>query len=147
MRNKVGILKIFTHKGNILLKCVLLIYVLAFICAFYNHTSDLIKYGLFPYQNIDIHVKPWLNIFWTSLTIIDPLAIVILFFNIKYGINVFLLVIVVDVIVNYSFIIQNYGIWSWINYGQICQLLFMIFVLATFLWIKEKVSKIGTSST
>jgi hypothetical protein len=147
MQNNVGIWKVFTHKGNTSLKCVLVVYVLAFIGAFYNHASDLIQYGLFPYQRMDNNVKLWLNVFWTLLTILDPLAIVILFFSIKDGIYVFLVIIVVDVIINYSFIIQNYGLWSWINYGQICQLLFMLFVLVTFMWIRKKVKEIEERGT
>ncbi len=135
-------LQLIKIEKHIWLKIILIIYVLSFLAAFYNHFSDLIKYGFFPYQKLNIHVPPWLNVYWTLLTVFDLGAIIIIIKNIVIGLWVFLVIIISDVLINYSFVILNYGILGWLNFGQICQLLFMILVLITFLPIKRRIREL-----
>ena len=133
------LIKLFKSKGHILTKIELVIYLASFLGAFYNHASDLVNCGLFPYSRLNPDVAVWLNIYWTMLTILDPAAIIILFFNIKAGLWCYLAIIVSDAIINFTFAIGNYGWSAWINFGQICQLSFMIFVLATFIPIRKTI--------
>jgi hypothetical protein len=46
------------------------IWTLGFMIGTTTHTLDLINYGWLPY---DFRPLPW-NIYWTSLTFLDPLA-------------------------------------------------------------------------
>ena len=128
---RVTILTVFKERKEYLIKILLLTYIFSYIGATYNHTMDLLKYGLFPYQNVSII----LNIYWTMLTLLDFLAIVVLFFHIDLGLIFYGLIIISDVIVNYSFMILTKGIWSWINFGQISQMLFLVIYLSTFHYI------------
>jgi len=137
-----SLIKLFLTKGNVLLKISMAIFVFAFIGAFYNHANDLIRGGLFPYEKLNHNVPTWLNIYWTMLTFLDLLAIIVLFLDMKKGQLLYLAIIVSDVIINFSFVIHHYGQWSWVNFMQICQLLFMIFVVATFFPIKKAIGKI-----
>ena len=104
---------------------------------------DLKTYGLFPYQRLNDNVSLLLNIYWTLLTLIDPMAIVLFFFYIDLGLLVYALVLLSDVIVNYCFMISTKGLFSWINFGQINQLIFLIFYLATAYYIHKKTQEIG----
>jgi hypothetical protein len=130
---KVTIIKVFKERNEYLIKAILIIYILSFLGATYNHTMDLVNYGLFPYQKLNPNVSLFLNIYWTMLTIIDLLAIILLIFYIDMGLLMYGLIILSDVIINYSFMISTKGLWSWINFGQISQLLFLIFYLCTFI--------------
>ena len=130
-KRRVSIKDVFSVKKFYSLKIMLIIYLLSFLGATYNHAMDLIKYGIFPYQRLNSNVPVWLNIYWTLLTFIDPLAMVLLLYSINIGLVLYGVVIVSDVLINYWFMISTKGWFSWINFGQISQLLFLIFYLAT----------------
>lgn len=143
---KVTLIEIFSTKRNFLLKAFLILYIISFIGASYNHSMDLIKYGLFPYQRINQNVSLALNIYWTLLTVFDPLAIVLLYINIDLGLMLFGLIIISDVVINYSYIISNSGWLGWLNFGQLCQLGFLIFYLCTFLYIHKQTQMLGSNT-
>lgn len=143
---KVTLLSIFKTKKEYLVKLLLLIYIFSFLGATYNHTMDLIKYGLFPYQRLNNNVSLLLNIYWTMLTAFDFLAIIVLFYYIDLGLLLFGLIILSDVIVNYTFMISTKGILSVINFGQISQMLFLLIYLCTFYYIHKKTQEIGRST-
>jgi hypothetical protein len=130
-KRRVSVKEVFSVKKSYALKIMLIIYLLSFLGATYNHAIDLIKYGFFPYQRLNSNVPVWLNIYWTLLTFIDPLAIVLLLYSINIGLVLYGVVIVSDVLINYWFMISTKGLFSWMNFGQISQLLFLIFYLAT----------------
>jgi len=102
---------------------------------------DLFTYGLFPYQRLNTIVPLWLNIYRTVLTLIDPLAIVLLVWFIDVGLVLYGVVIISDVLINYWFMITTKGLVSWVNFGQISQLLFLIFYLATVRYIHTQSKK------
>ena len=140
------LLQLFKIRGNILLKVVLLFYMAAFLGAFWNHSSDLLRGGLFPYTQWNPLVPEWLNFYWTSLTIVDLAAVLLLLLNIEFGTLAYLAIIVSDVLINDTFVITNYGWPDLVNFFQLSQMTFMIFVLATFLPIRRKIKllkKIG----
>ncbi len=102
---------------------------------------DLLTYELFPYQRLNTSVPLWLNVYWTVLTLIDPLAIVLLVWFIDVGLVLYGVVIISDVLINYWFMITTKGLFSWVNFGQISQLLFLIFYLATVRYIHTQSKK------
>jgi len=77
---------------------VVLAYVIAFAVATICHLFDIARGGWLPYKTY----APGLNVFWTSLTFFDPLAIVLLWKRRRAGLGLALLIITVDVAVNLS---------------------------------------------
>ena len=78
---------------------ILIVFILAFTGATCNHVMDLVSGGLFPYT------KRWgtpasLNLYWTSLTILDPLAIAALIINVRVGYVVSLCIMLTNVSIN-----------------------------------------------
>lgn len=112
-------------------KIIIIIYFISFLGAFGIHFIDIIRGGLFPYQNWNPDVPLYLNIYWTSLTVFELLAIIFLAINIKVGLWFYFVIIVSDVLLNVSFTITNYGISACINFAIICQFSFMLFLLIT----------------
>lgn len=75
---------------------VVLAYVIAFAVATICHLFDIARGGWLPYAKY----APGLNVFWTSLTFLDPLAIVLLLKRRRAGLCLALLIITADVAVN-----------------------------------------------
>jgi hypothetical protein len=75
-----------------------LVYVCAFAVATICHVFDIVWGGWLPYTKYTFG----LNAFWTSLTLLDPLAIVLLVKRRRVGLVLALLIISVDVAVNLS---------------------------------------------
>ncbi len=138
MLKRKSMLYIIKLKNQIAVKIVLFVYVIAYMGATYNHANDIMRYGLFGYQRINSDVSLALNIYWTLLVFFDPLAIVLLFFNVNLGLLLYGIVILSDVVINYIFVIVNYGIGSVLNFGQICQLLFLTFYIITAPFVYKK---------
>ena len=74
------------------------VYVAAFAVATICHVLDIVWGGWLPYTKYAFG----LNAFWTSLTFLDPLAIVLLVKRRRVGLVLALLIISVDVAVNLS---------------------------------------------
>ena len=112
-------------RNNIYLNIIICIYVFAFLIATSTHSYDLFKYGFLPYVKSPL----WANIYWTSLTFLDPLSIIILFVNIRIGLIFYTLIIVSDVIINMYFTIVNQGFIGLLNIFMICQILFFTYII------------------
>jgi len=130
-QKRVSLREVFSARNATLFKLFLIVYTASFLGATYNHVMDLILHGLFPYQRLNDSVSFLLNVYWTLLTIVDPLAIILLWISIDLGLVAYGLVIISDVIINYTFMISTYGLASVLNFGQISQMLFLIFYLST----------------
>jgi len=89
----------FWRNKNTIEKIVICVYIIAFFGATYNHIADIVKGGLFPYTNW-WNVPMSMNIYWTVLTILDPIAIIILSINIYIGYWLYLLIMISDVCIN-----------------------------------------------
>lgn len=118
------------QKAGIHVKLILIIYVLSFLGATYNHITDIAKYGWFPYTGI-WGVPESMNIYWTLLTFLDPIAIIVLLFSIKTGLGFYFFVMISDVTVN---LLANTFYWKqpfFQSYGLILQISFLIFLTLT----------------
>ena len=71
-------------------------YICAFAVATICHFFDIVRGGWLPYTKYALG----LNVFWTSLTFLDPLAIALLLYRRRGGLGLALLIITVDVAVN-----------------------------------------------
>ena len=101
-----------------------MIYALCLLGAAYNHVLVVAEYDWgWDYGGLPVLVTS----FWTALTLIDPLAIVLLFMRPKAGVILTLAIIVVDVTIN-SWVAWRYGIDL---AAFLAQAGFLVFVLCT----------------
>lgn len=104
-----------------------LIYILCMAGAALNHLNDVISGGILPYTYAPLA----LNIYWTSLTVIDPLVIILLIFKLWTGIYAVAAVIFTNVPINAfaEHVIFKTGMFT--HWQTQSQLAFGIFVLLT----------------
>jgi hypothetical protein len=88
------------------------------------HVIDLLTQGFGVYGNVPV----WVRVFWVSLTIIDPVVVVLLLLRVRAGIWLGCAVLVVDVGVNWSVALTIPGATG---PGLITQPLFLLFLLST----------------
>ena len=122
--------KRFIDKNRWYDSVILFVFVLAFAGATYNHVMDLVHGGLFPYTN-KWGTPEGLNLYWTSLTVFDPLAIAVLILNVRFGYVFALCIMLTDVPINFY---TNIGYWSLEfhkNYFLLTQIAFLVFLLST----------------
>ena len=71
-------------------------YALCFLWGTYNHVVDLRHGGFLPYTYAPLPI----NVYWTSLTLLDPLAALLLFLLPYHGMVLAVLIMVSDIAVN-----------------------------------------------
>ncbi|MDC4836581.1 hypothetical protein NQ855_17545 [Acinetobacter baumannii] len=121
-------------KTEFIIRCI---YALCLIGAGFNHLQTVLMHGLFwDYNNAPLFTC----IYWTSLTFIDPLAAILLFYRPRIGLILTFLIIFSDVIHN-TWITLKVG-RDLLNYMYISQFLFLVFVVCTikFPWRAHKKS-------
>lgn len=117
------------------------LYAVCMTGAAFNHARIVVAHGL----NWDYGgVHPLLAFFWTALTFVDPLAVILLALRPRTGLLLTAAIIVVDVIVN-ACAGFAYGV-DWAAFGA--QALFLAVVLATFraAWRGSKKDASATSN-
>ena len=77
--------------------------VLCFTGAALRHAADLWHGGWLPYNDFPL----WTNIFWTTLTFLDPLAALMLWLRPRLGAGLALAIMLVDVGINTYWAIQT----------------------------------------
>lgn len=78
------------------MKIIILVAAAGFAVGTATHTIELFSGGWLPYTTVPL----WKNIYWTSLTFLDPLVILLLFIRLKPALVLANLVIISDVIIN-----------------------------------------------
>ncbi|MEL7199686.1 MAG: hypothetical protein AAGL10_15355 [Pseudomonadota bacterium] len=79
-----------------------IIWSLGFVIGTITHTLDLYTMGWLPY---DFRPLPW-NIYWTSLTFLDPLAAVLIWLRERWGVWLGIAIMASNVLVNgYTYVI------------------------------------------
>jgi hypothetical protein len=111
-------------------RAIIIVYVIAFTGATVNHIADLVRGGLFPYSRW-WGVPPLMNAFWTSLTILDPAAIVALLVCAEVGCVLYLAVMISDVACNVYAEIVYWKQPVLQSAGLMLQAGFLIFLLFT----------------
>jgi hypothetical protein len=120
-----------SSKGRYLIKkirnpsfLIRLIYALCLAGATYNHARIVAAYGIrWDYGGLPLFVC----FFWTALTFIDPLAVVLLMARPTLGLALTVAIIASDVVINF---------WVGLTYGVdiasfLAQVLFLVFVMLT----------------
>jgi hypothetical protein len=118
-----------THPSPRILRVLQVLWVLGFAIGTTTHILDLILGGAAAYAGFPDLVR----LFWVSLTVLDPLVIVLVLLRRRAGIYLGIGVIVVDIVVNWTVLLTLGGISWW---GVISQTLFAVFlgVSAPHLW-------------
>jgi hypothetical protein len=83
---------------------ILAVYVIAFAVGTVSHVVDLLRGGLVPHKQHPLAF----NVFWSSLTLFDPLAIVLLLRRQRAGLVLAGLIMVLDVAVNSAAGLREY---------------------------------------
>ena len=101
-----------------------LVYALCLAGATYNHARIVVEHGLtWDYGGLPLLVSS----FWTALTLIDPLAVILLLARPKHGMVLTVAIIVNDVVIN-SWVGLAYGFDA---ASFVAQVSFLIFVMFT----------------
>jgi hypothetical protein len=109
------------------------VYAVCFLGAGLNHAHDIWQGGLFPYRD----APPLLNAYWTSLTVLDPLAVLLLYRRPRAGMVLAVLIMVSDVALNsYAVYVLDESVWWRAAVTLQVQTLFLGFVAGSvpFAW-------------
>ena len=120
----------FIRKNHWVDSFIIAIFILAFTGAAINHFADNIRAGLFPYSKL-YGANEYLNFYWTSLTILDPVAIITLFLNVRTGYIIALAIMFSDVPINIYATVNYWHLPLHRNYYLIMQIMFLAFLLLT----------------
>lgn len=103
---------------------VLAVWVAGFSVGTITHLIELLTQGFGVYGNVPVCVR----VFWVSLTLIDPLIVIMLLLRLRAGIWLAIVVMVADVAVNWTVALSIPGATG---PGLITQPLFLLFLLST----------------
>jgi hypothetical protein len=103
------------------IKLILVLYIVGFAIGTTTHTIGLIKGGFFPYH----YVPLWKNIYWTSLTFLDLLAVFLIFKSIIPALWISNLIIISDIIINTK------GFQFFDDFNISFQILFGLYIVIT----------------
>jgi hypothetical protein len=106
-----------------------IVYAFCLAAATYNHAVVLIHHGWdWNYGGMPMGII----VFWTSLTLLDPLVAVLLFLKPKAAV-IMLVILMVSDVANNTWVILKYGGQGWM---VACQWIFLTFVVMTisFVW-------------
>ncbi len=101
-----------------------MLWIVGYLVGTTTHVTDLILGGVDTYSDFPMPVR----LFWTSLTIVDPVVVILLLLRRQAGVVLGVTVIVIDVAVNATVYFTLGGLSP---FGLLNQTLFGLFVLAT----------------
>ncbi|MDQ0644934.1 hypothetical protein [Microbacterium murale] len=100
------------------------VWILGYLIGTTSHIVDLALGGLGVYGEFPLGVR----LFWVSLTILDPLVVVLLLLHRRTGVVLGAAIILVDIAVNWTVFASVGGLSP---FGSISQTMFAVFVVAT----------------
>jgi hypothetical protein len=122
---------------------VLVVWILGFLVGTTTHILDLAAGGVETYAGFPAGVR----LFWVSLTVLDPLTVVLLALRRRAGIVLALAVILADIAVNWTVFVTIGGLAI---YGVVNQTLFAIVLVTTapilWRWFRSR-REVGTASS
>ena len=108
-------------------KIILIIYSAGFLVGTSTHVLGIVQHGFLAHQ------APLLfDLYWDSLTLLDPLAVLLLWTRIRLGIGLAVLIMVTDIGINsYAYINLGQTVSNMIPVPLFLQSLFGTFLFAT----------------
>ncbi|MBM4333065.1 MAG: hypothetical protein FJ117_17925 [Deltaproteobacteria bacterium] len=111
-----------------LVRGIFAVYAIGFLYGTKNHIEDIVHDGLLGYTYVPLPV----NIYWTLLTLLDPLAIILLIFLPFWGLALSVWIMATDIAVNVSVTLYYYLQTGLLSNGRLClQIAFGLFVFIT----------------
>ena len=90
---------------------VRMLWTAGFLVGTATHAMDIAAGGLLPYDFAPL----WMNTYWTSLTLLDPLVIALLWTRRSYGVWLGVVVMITDVAINsyatYGLKFEGFALW------------------------------------
>jgi len=120
----------FIRKNRWFDSAMLVVFIMAFTGATYNHVTDMVRGGLFSYAKWYGVPEPF-NWYWTSLTVLDPLAVVALWFNVRMGYMAALGIMLTDVPINGYVNTRYWMLPLYENPSLVMQTAFLAFLMVT----------------
>ena len=120
----------FIRKNRWFDSAMLVVFFMAFTGATYNHVTDMVRGGLFPYAKWYGVPEPF-NWYWTSLTVLDPLAVVALWFNVRVGYMAAFSIMLTDVPINGYVNARYWMLPLYENPSLVMQTAFLAFLMVT----------------
>lgn len=121
----------------------MVVWIVGFLIGTTTHLLDLIAGGLETYAGF----SPALRLFWVSLTVFDPVAVVLLALKRPAGVVVALVIILVDIAVNWTVVVTIAGVPM---FAVVTQTLFAVVLLTTaptlWRWFGARRTRAGTVS-
>ena len=108
---------------------ILAIYSIGFLVGTCTHVLGLVLHGFLAYD-----APLLMNVYWDLLTLLDPLAILLLWVRIKFGLALAIIIMVTDISINsYAYVQGVFGepALGMIPMSLFLQSMFGLFVLAT----------------
>lgn len=143
LRGHVGEIQMIAGtKASVILRSI---YAMCLLGAASTHVRTLLAHGLFwNYGGVTLFSQ----VFWTSLTFLDPLATLLLFLKPRVGLLLTVAIIVSDVAHN-TWVMLHSAPESWIAWMYYDQVAFLLFVLISvpFVWQGTKPPRVGGKST
>ncbi|WP_336661425.1 hypothetical protein [Leucobacter sp. USHLN154] len=112
---------------------IVAVWVIGFTVGTITHAIDLVAGGLNVYAGFPMPVR-W---FWISLTVLDPLVVVLLILRSRAAVPIAVLVMVADLTVNWSVFFAIGGLTL---FGVITQSIFgaIVFITARNVWQRQR---------
>lgn len=105
-------------------RAIQLVWIAGFLIGTVTHVLELVAGGVETYGDF----PPTLRVFWVSLTLLDPLAALLLLLKRRAGIALGLAIILSDIAVNWAVFLT---IGGHSLFGVVTQSVFAVFLLAT----------------
>ncbi|MFE2294850.1 hypothetical protein [Streptomyces sp. NPDC059452] len=95
------------------------------------HLADLVRHGLRPYA----WAPAWLNLYWTALTVLDPLAALLLLRGMRRGLDLACAILLTDLAANWYAVygIQHSGLAAEPGLQRLTAFALLVLVAAPFL--------------
>jgi hypothetical protein len=103
------------------IKLILVLYIVGFAIGTTTHTIGIVRDGFFPYHDVPL----WKNIYWTSLTFLDLLAVFLVFKSLIPALCISNLIIISDIIINTK------GFQFFNDFNIYFQILFGLYIVIT----------------
>ncbi|MBU1206868.1 MAG: hypothetical protein KKH04_08080 [Proteobacteria bacterium] len=124
------------------MRIIFAIYAIGFLYGTKNHIEDILRDGLLGYHYVPFPV----NLYWTLLTVLDPLAIIFLVFLPFWGMTLSVWIMATDIAVNLS--VAWYYDWpaGIFTDGRLgLQIAFGLFVFFTVPLARRRIKKVMSS--
>ena len=103
-----------------------ILFALCLLAATFNHARAILQHGLLWDYGMGSNIALASKVYWDALTILDPLAAMLLFVKPRAGLWLTVAIIVSDVIHNTFYVAMND---QWLNSFYLAQVGFLVVVL------------------